>query len=135
MRVFLSEMLKLLTLLFLFSCCFFSAFALNPETHLSDQNQEQRAMNLFLQVRCLVCGGQVIENSDSEFSASMRKLIRQKIEQGKNDEEIKAELVDEFGADILTEVGLKNNGLLLWLLPLIFVSVLGAVLLKRLRLK
>jgi cytochrome c-type biogenesis protein CcmH len=122
-------MLKFLTLFFLFSYSF-AAFALTPEARLSNQDDEQRAMNLFLQVRCLVCGGQVIENSDSAFSASMRKLIREKISQNKSDAEIKAELVDEFGEDILTEVDLKNDGLLLWLLPLIFVVGAGIFLAK-----
>jgi len=100
-------------------------FALSPETRLPDEAQEQRAIKLFLQVRCLVCGGQVIENSDSEFSFEMRKLIRQKISDKKTDEEIKDELVQEFGADILMEPGAKSGGLLLWLLPAAFAIILA----------
>jgi cytochrome c-type biogenesis protein CcmH/NrfF len=69
---------------FIFLLLFLSnSNALSPETRLAKETQEQRAMNLFLQVRCLICGGQVIENSDSEFSFEMRKLIRQKIAAGK----------------------------------------------------
>jgi cytochrome c-type biogenesis protein CcmH len=76
-------------------------------------------------VRCLVCGGQVIENSDSEFSFEMRKLIRAKIAEKKSDAEIKSELIAKFGSDILTEVNAKNNGFLLWILPVIFAIFLG----------
>lgn len=108
-------------ILFLFS---FSALAFSPEARLTDESQENRAMNLFLQVRCLVCGGQVIENSNTEFSFEMRKLIRQKIADQKTDEEIKAELVEEFGADILTEPSAKNGGFLLWFLPVAFAVIL-----------
>ena len=115
---------KLTTILILVSSL--SAYALSPEAKLSDELQEQRAMNLFLQVRCLVCNGQVIENSDTEFSFEMRKLIRKKIAAGEKDEEIKAELVQEFGEDILTEVSAKKGGFLLWLLPVIF-AITGAV--------
>ncbi len=68
---------KILLFLFLFLCG--AAQALSPEPKLSNEVDEQRARELFLQVRCLVCAGQVIENSDTEFSFEMRKLIRQKI--------------------------------------------------------
>lgn len=121
---------KIATILILFSSL--SAYALSPETKLSDEFQEQRAMNLFLQVRCLVCNGQVIENSDTEFSFEMRKSIRKKIAAGENDEEIKDELVQEFGEDILTEVSMKKGGFLLWLLPVIF-AITGAVFINHLR--
>ena len=105
----------------------YNSFALSPETHLADEAQEQRARNLFLEVRCLVCEGQVIESSNTEFSLEMRKLIRRKILEGKSDEEIKTELVQEFGEDILTEISQKNNGFLLWLLPLVFGAGIGVV--------
>lgn len=111
-------------LIFFFSQVFFStAFALSPETRLADEAQEQRAMNLFLQVRCLVCQGQVIENSDTEFSFELRKIIRAKIFAGKTDDEIKSELTKEFGEDILTQPSMKNSGILLWLLPIIFAAI------------
>ena len=88
-----------------------SAYALNPETRLSNQEDENRAMNLFLQVRCLVCNGQVIENSDSKFAFDVRALIREQISQGKSDDDIKENLVATFGEDILNEP--KNSSILL----------------------
>ncbi len=98
-----------------------SLHALSPEIRLADEAQEQRAMNLFLQVRCLVCAGQVIESSNTEFSSEMRKLIRKKISDGKNDEKIKAELVTEFGEDILSEPRTGAvSWVFLWCLPFLF---------------
>jgi len=97
-----------------------NSLALSVEEKLPNEQQEQRAMNLFLQVRCLVCNGQVIENSDAEFAFEMRKLIRKKISQNLTDEEIKKYLKDNFGNDILTEVSSENGGYFLWILPLIF---------------
>jgi cytochrome c-type biogenesis protein CcmH len=119
--------------LFFFIFFSVSAFALSPENHLTNETQEQRAMKLFLQVRCLVCEGQVIESSETEFSFEMRKLIRKKISEGKSDEKIKEELVQEFGEDILLEPQYKNrSGLLLLILPIIF-AITGAVFLMRTR--
>jgi cytochrome c-type biogenesis protein CcmH len=111
-----------LLVFFLFS---FSTFAFSPEVRLADEAQETRAMNLFLQVRCLVCGGQVIENSNTEFSFEMRKLIRQKISEGASNEKIKTDLVQKFGGDILTEPSAKNGGFLLWCLPIIFAIIVA----------
>lgn len=105
--------------LILVSFIFFStnSFALSPEEHLSNEIDEQRARNLFLEVRCLVCNGQVIESSNTEFSFEMRKMIRKKIIEGKTNEEIKDDLISEFGEDILTSHKLNKNNFLLWFLP------------------
>ena len=117
----MNSIAKILLTIFLFSL---PAFALSPEEKLKDESQEQRAMELFLEVRCLVCNGQVIENSDSEFSYQMRKNIRQKIATGKTDDEIRAELTQEFGENILTKPSNKNK-IILWALPtLLAISLL-----------
>jgi cytochrome c-type biogenesis protein CcmH len=89
----------------------YSAQALNPEIRLSNPDDENRAMNLFLQVRCLVCNGQVIENSDSKFAFDVRSLIREQISQGKSDDDIKENLVATFVEDILNQP--KNSSILL----------------------
>jgi cytochrome c-type biogenesis protein CcmH len=103
-----------------------SSQALNPEARLSNPDDENRAMNLFLQVRCLVCNGQVIENSDSKFAFDVRSLIREQISQGKSDNDIKENLVATFGEDILNQP--KNSSILL----LTFISLgLSAVILFR----
>jgi cytochrome c-type biogenesis protein CcmH len=103
-----------------------SSQALNPEARLSNPDDENRAMNLFLQVRCLVCNGQVIENSDSKFAFDVRSLIREQISQGKSDNDIKENLVATFSEDILNQP--KNSSILL----LTFISLgLSAVILFR----
>jgi len=118
-------MRTLLISLSLLLLVFVNSFALSVEEKLPNEEQEQRAINLFLQVRCLVCNGQVIENSDAEFSYEMRKLIRKKIAQNYSDQQIKEFLVKSFGNDILTEVNKDNGGYILWLTPLIFAVLLG----------
>jgi cytochrome c-type biogenesis protein CcmH len=83
-------------------------------------------MNLFLQVRCLVCNGQVIENSDSKFAFDVRSLIREQISQGKSDDDIKENLVATFGEDILNQP--KNSSILL--LTLISLSLSAVIFFK-----
>ena len=122
---------KFITILLFLIFSTATSFALAPEKRLPNEAQEQRAMNLFLTVRCLVCEGQVIESSSTEFSFEMRQLIRKKILEGKKDGEIKQELVQQFGDDILTEPNTKHGGFLLWLLPAIFI-IAGGIAIKKL---
>jgi cytochrome c-type biogenesis protein CcmH len=107
-----------------------SSYALSPEEKLQDQKLEDRAMELFLEVRCIVCNGQVIENSDTEFSLAMRKSIRERILTGKTNKEIKQDLIKEFGEDILITPSFTNK-YLLFLLPLIFAVILAIKLFKK----
>lgn len=100
-----------------------NSYALSPEARLANEKDEVRAMQLFVQIKCLVCEAQSVESSNTEFSSAMRELIRQKISAGKNDEEIKQELTNEFGEQILMSASLKN--IAVWILPLLFAFFLG----------
>ncbi len=125
MRVFCAKILLLLAIL-----CPLKVFALTPEPRLTDDAQEQLAMKIFLEVRCLTCQGQVIENSDSEFAYEMRQLIRRKISENKNPDQIKDELVQQFGADILINPQTNKQNALLWILPLLFSGAIAIIFLK-----
>ncbi len=103
------------------------AFALSPENRLYDAKLEERARQLFLEVRCVTCGGQVIENSDSNFSFEMRQLIREKILSGKSDKQILEELAQEFGRDILVNQGVKSHFGFLLLVLIILVGCASAI--------
>ena len=104
-------------------CCFSISNVFAVEKFLP-KAQEERAHNLFLQVKCLVCKGQVIENSDAQIAFDLRKLIRDKISQGSTDKEIKDFLVENYGIEILTFPPLNQETLFLWLSPIIFL-ILG----------
>ena len=83
------------------------ALALSPEERLNNPIQEQQAQKLFLQVKCLTCKGQVIENSDSDFAYSLRNFIRKEIQNGKSEAEIKEMLIKNFGSHILISSNTK----------------------------
>ena len=113
-------MKNLFTKLLIFFIFFYKiAFALTPEYKLANEVDENRAQKLFLEIRCLVCLGQVIENSDSQFAINVRLLVRKKITEGLNDQEIKAHLIKNFGEEILQTPTIESQPIL-WILPIFF---------------
>ena len=115
---FFSKKLAIFLVIFLANFAAFQSFA--TEEFLPKE-QEARAHNLFLQVKCLVCKGQVIENSDAQIAYDLRQLIRAKISEGVTDEEIKDFLVENYGPEILTSPPLNRETFFLWLAPIIFL--------------
>lgn len=106
------------------SIFFKNSLALSPEQRLDNEEQEKLAREIFLEVRCLICSGQVIESSNNEFAHSMRQLIRQKISEGNSKRQIEEYLKEKYGSDILIKPDYKTiSGIIIWLLPLLFIAV------------
>ncbi len=81
-------------------------------------------------LRCLICQGQSIYDSQSDFALSVKDLIKEKIDEGQNDNEIYNYLKIKYGDWILYEPRLDKKTVLLWLLPLI-LFVFGGLLIFR----
>ena len=88
---------------------------------------EARARNLQRQLRCLVCQGESIDDSNSPFAADVRHLVRQQIAQGQSDRQIQDFLVARYGDFILMKPPLQPNTWLLWLAPFLVLGAGGAV--------
>ena len=82
-------------------------------------------------LRCLVCQGQSVYDSDSEFALSLKLLVKNKIEQGFSDEQIYNFLTDKYGEWILYDPKLNKNTYLLWFLPILILLFGGAIVLKK----
>ena len=82
-------------------------------------NDSTREMNLFKEIRCLVCQSQTIHESNSELAEDIKLLIREKISEGKTDDEIKQFLVDKYGEWVLMTPRFNEYTYLLWGAPLI----------------
>ena len=65
--------------------------------NLFSSTDSSRELNLFKEIRCLVCQSQTIHESNSELAEDIKLLIREKILEGKTDNEIKQFLVDKYG--------------------------------------
>ena len=81
-------------------------------------------------LRCLICQGQSVYDSQSDFALSMKILIQNKIDEGKNDEQIYDFLKSKYGEWIVYDPEISKNTVLLWILPLI-LFVFGAILIIR----
>lgn len=108
------------------------SLALTPEERLDDPRLEQRARDLSLQLRCLVCQNQSIDDSDAPFAQDMRRLIRRDIEAGKSDDDIIAFLRQRYGDYVLLNPPLTSSTYVLWAAPfVILVLGVGIVFLTR----
>ncbi len=93
----------------------------------SDPAQEARARNLQRQLRCLVCQGESVDDSNSTFSADIRHLVRGQIAQGMTDRQIEDFLVDRYGDTILMKPPVQPDTWLLWIAPFLVLGAAGTV--------
>lgn len=109
--------MKLLTLITLLWCS--SANALVIDTPLSDAQQEQQARALFYELRCQVCEGQSVADSDAIVARQLRSFVREQVQLGKTSSAIRGELVEQYGASILFKsYDAPTQQLPLWLFPI-----------------
>ena len=101
-----------------------AAHAVQPDEMLADPDQEARARALSVEIRCLVCQNQSIDDSDAELARDLRVLVRDQIKDGRSDDEIRDFLVERYGAFVLLKPPVQGSTLLLWFGPLI-VLLLG----------
>jgi cytochrome c-type biogenesis protein CcmH len=74
-------------------------------------------------IRCLVCQGQSVADSNSDFAQTIKLVVGDQINQGKSEKEIYGFLIEKYGDWITYKPSLNANNLVLWLLPyLVFIS-------------
>ena len=92
--------------------------------------KNERVDKISKNLRCLICQGQSIYDSQSDFALSVRDLISKKIDEGEKDDNIYKYLKIKYGDWIMHEPELNKNTILLWLLPLI-LFIFGGLLIFR----
>lgn len=97
---------------------------------LPDARQEARAQTLMNEIRCLVCQGQSIADSDAELAGDMRDLVRRRIAAGEQPSTIRAWLVERYGSWISYKPTAEPAAWPLWLLP-VALLLAGAWLVMR----
>ena len=102
---------------------------------LPDPKQEARAQALMEELRCLVCQGQSIADSDAELAGDMRDLVRRRIAAGDNPSAIRAWLVQRYGSWISYKPTAEPAAWPLWLSPLALLAVGAFLIRRRIRLK
>ena len=81
-------------------------------------------------LRCLICQGQSVYDSDSEFANSVKILVDQKLSEGLNENQIYSYLKDKYGEWILYNPDFNKNTYFLWLLPILIFVVGGVIIFK-----
>lgn len=91
-------------------------------TQLPDAAQEKQAKDLMATIRCIVCQGQAIIDSDAELAGDMRAMIRTRIEAGETPEQIKGWLIERYGNYVTYAPPLEPITWPLWLAPLLLLG-------------
>jgi len=91
------------------------------EYPLKDVYQEGRANDIFRSLKCEVCEGQSVQDSESAFAKAVRGLVREKISSGLNDQQIYDVLKNNYGNKIMFRPPFEGSTVLLWLLPFVLV--------------
>tara|TARA_A100001015_G_scaffold50212_1_gene55367 strand:- start:123 stop:518 length:396 start_codon:yes stop_codon:yes gene_type:complete len=112
-------------IIFIFISINFKSVAISPTF------SEEQTINITKNLRCLICQGQTIHESNSDFAESMKKYIKSELENGKTDEEIFSSLVEKYGQWIVYDPGISRNTLLLWSLPLLLFLIGGVIIVKK----
>ena len=108
---------------------FFIIFFIFSFNHLKANNEEIK-IKITKNLRCLVCQGQSVYDSDSEFANSLKVLVDKKLENGFSESQIYDYFKDKYGEWILYDPELNKNTYLLWLLPILIFLIGGAIILK-----
>jgi cytochrome c-type biogenesis protein CcmH len=122
------RLVRLATILAALACL---AAAENPADQLPNAAQEAHARALFREIRCVVCQNESIDDSDAEVAGNLRQAVRAQVAEGRDDQQIKAYLVQRYGEFILLKPTFSPGNALLWLSPfLIVLAGAGALILR-----
>ena len=116
--------MKYLKLIILFIFCFFSFFV-------NAENSNNELLNkISKNIRCLICQGQSVYDSQSDFAVSMKLVIKKKLEEGSSESQIYEYLKNQYGEWITYDPEFNKNTFFLWIFP-IFIFVVGIWLIIR----
>lgn len=110
--------MKKITLILI--CLFFFSTKIN-----SDENLIKK-IEIYKNLRCLVCQGQSIADSNSDFAQTIKLVIEDQIKEGKSEKEIYKFLISKYGDWVVFKPLFNKTNFLLWFLPYLFL-ILGAM--------
>lgn len=91
------------------------AFAVQPDEVLEDAALETRAREISRKLRCPVCQGENIDDSNAAISRDLRLYVRERLVAGDTDAEVVDNVVERFGEFVLFEPRASGSNLILWL--------------------
>ena len=101
----------------------------------SDEVNDILKHKILKNIRCLICQGQSVYDSESEFASSIKLIVDRKINEGLKEDSIYEFLREKYGDWIVYDPQLNKNTYILWLLPLLLFLLGGAIMRAKLKFK
>ena len=98
----------------------------------ADETNNELKNKILKNIRCLICQGQSVHDSESDFASSIKLIIDRKINEGSSEDQIYDFLREKYGEWIIYSPELNKNTYILWLLPLLLFLLGGAIILNKL---
>ena len=114
-----------------FICYLLLFFISNNSLSYSDEAERNLKNEISKNIRCLICQGQSIYDSQSDFAISMKIVIEKKIIEGLTKDEIYDYLKNQYGQWILYDPELNKKTFILWILPILLFLLGGAIIVKK----
>jgi cytochrome c-type biogenesis protein CcmH len=96
----------------------------------ADKKNDELKNKILKNTRCLICQGQSVYDSESDFSSSIKLIVDKKINEGLKEEQIYQYLREKYGDWIIYDPQLNKNTYILWLLPLLLFLIGGLIIYK-----
>ena len=117
------KLIKFLLIIFIY---FFSFALFAEEKNTALENK------IFKNLRCIICQGQSIYDSQSDFAESMKLVVKQKLDLGMSEQDIYNFLKDQYGEWILYDPEFNTKTYFLWSIPILIFLLGGAIILRKL---
>ena len=106
---------------------------INISTAHGEIQNDKLKIEITKNLRCLICQGQSVYDSDSEFANSLKLVVEDKLNAGLGEKEVYIFLKEKYGEWILYDPELSKNTYILWTLPLLLFLIGGVIIYKRLK--
>ena len=97
----------------------------------SAENNEELKNKISKNIRCLICQGQSVYDSHSDFAISMKFVIEKKLNEGLNENEIYDFLKNQYGQWISYDPEFNKKTFILWISPILLFLIGGAIIVRK----
>ena len=94
---------------------------------LQSNEANQELIEIYKNLRCLICQGQSVADSNSDFATTLKLVVQDQVEEGKTKKEIYDFLISKYGEWIVYQPPLNKNNFLLWFLPYFILAFGGLI--------
>ena len=115
-----------LSTFFLFIVIIFNFTGLN-----SAENNDEMKNKISKNIRCLICQGQSVYDSQSDFAISIKLIIERKLNEGLSENEIYDFLKNQYGQWISYDPEFNKKTFILWILPILLFLIGGAIIVRK----